>query len=96
MIRMDIRTETLCRDDMIAFAERLRRGIEGKDLLTGSGLIKVTVSFGIAVILPGGSLRSGVEEADSAMYQAKRSGRNQVCFYQADKKDTLEIDRNIW
>jgi diguanylate cyclase len=39
----------------------------------------VTVSAGLAVALAGDSLEHLLERADSALYEAKRTGRNRVC-----------------
>ncbi len=45
------------------------------------GGIYVTVSIGIAAIQPGESYEACINNADDALYNAKRSGRNQVCTY---------------
>jgi diguanylate cyclase len=66
----------------LAVAEQIRtavaqgrvRSVAGEDL-TGA----VTVSAGLAVSLSGDSLENLIERADSALYEAKRSGRNRVC-----------------
>ncbi|MGL5606770.1 MAG: diguanylate cyclase domain-containing protein [Aeromonas veronii] len=39
----------------------------------------MTVSQGIATLLPGESASQLLERADQALYQAKESGRNQFC-----------------
>ncbi|HRQ64592.1 MAG TPA: GGDEF domain-containing protein [Xanthomonadaceae bacterium] len=60
-------------DDAMARAESLRRSIEGPD-------IPVTLSIGVAATIPqAGDVSSQlVRRADSALYQAKRDGRNRV------------------
>lgn len=58
-------------------AERFRKRVE--DMVVDG--LKVTVSIG-AAIYPGvgKSAEDLVKQADNALYQAKRAGRNQVCF----------------
>jgi diguanylate cyclase (GGDEF)-like protein len=47
-----------------------------------SGLqVDVGASIGMATILPGDSLEDAMQEADLAMYAAKRQGRNSICVY---------------
>ena len=65
----------------LALAERLRREIEaqaGGQVTLAPGL-RVTASFGLAVYEPTlTSLAVLVDQADQALYNAKRSGRNRV------------------
>jgi diguanylate cyclase (GGDEF)-like protein len=42
------------------------------------GEVQVTASIGVAGLRPGDSMASIIERADKALYQAKKSGRNQV------------------
>jgi diguanylate cyclase (GGDEF)-like protein len=58
-------------------AERLRVGIEKSPLLT-TPLVTVTVSIGAAALMPGHTEDDLLNAADSAVYAAKRGGRNQV------------------
>ncbi len=60
-------------------AERMRLALEETAWQSIRGLGRITASFGVACIDPReGSLRSAMDRADRAMYEAKRSGRNCV------------------
>lgn len=63
-------------------AERLRRLIADNVIsLNGRGELKLTVSIGVAVFPHQGLTAEALcEAADQAMYEAKKSGRNQVCI----------------
>lgn len=63
----------------LIIAERLRLAIEQNPFSTRSGLIYVTASLGMAVITKGClSLDVLINQADKALYVAKRNGRNRV------------------
>lgn len=69
-------------DDVVAIAERMRSQVEALALPHpegGEGSI-VTISAGCAATRPGPgqTARSLLEQADAALYQAKRAGRNRV------------------
>ena len=66
-----------------AVAERLREHIAGSPFSAASGVLRVSASFGLCSLLhrPGdarATAKALFKAADSAMYQSKRSGRNQV------------------
>ncbi len=63
-------------DGAYMLGERVRSSVESAGLLPAS---KVTVSVGVAELLAEDSVDSLVERADSALYEAKRRGRNRVC-----------------
>lgn len=64
----------------VEFAEQVRKKIEQQDFHVGlNKTIKVTVSIGVATINPTNFTAAKLYQlADNAMYQAKKSGRNQV------------------
>jgi diguanylate cyclase (GGDEF)-like protein len=64
----------------ITFAERLRSIIEAKPVSTSKGVINYTISIGITNIESQTSIEQAMDAADSAMYEAKRSGRNRVIY----------------
>ena len=62
-------------------ADRIRTAVEGKELVkrsTGENLGSITICFGAAIYRPGEPIDDLVGRADSALYFAKHSGRNQV------------------
>lgn len=77
-----------CSDDQSRFiAEKLRKNIEGLHLFH-SGQINskyITISLGISTLIPDmhSSCHQLIGMADSALYRAKQSGRNQVRVYGA-------------
>ncbi|MGS2744112.1 bifunctional diguanylate cyclase/phosphodiesterase [Halomonas sp. LS-001] len=57
---------------------------------------QVTASFGVSLYPEDGSTVAGLMgNADAAMYQAKGSGKNSVCFYTSDINDRLVHYQNI-
>ena len=65
-----------------ALAERIRLEVAGLELQSEQGLLRPSVSIGVAVAVPS-NLEHGLgllEDADRALYAAKRGGRNRVCL----------------
>jgi two-component system cell cycle response regulator len=61
-------------------AERIRSAVEENEFATSKGIIKITVSLGLAGF-PEMDIHSQVElvqEADAALYRAKEAGKNRV------------------
>jgi diguanylate cyclase (GGDEF)-like protein len=59
-------------------AGRLRRAIEGCQIVTGSNTLRVTASLGVAPLQADELSEAWVQRADSALYAAKKSGRNRT------------------
>ena len=73
-------------------AERLRLALDTGEVRFEKGLIQdFTASFGVVTLSSNANAHDKVASiddllirADYAMYQAKKNGRNQVCFEQTD------------
>jgi diguanylate cyclase (GGDEF)-like protein len=73
-------------DKALAAGERFRKLVAARDIDTGGRHISVTVSIGASVgRAEVGSLDQMLKEADIALYEAKRSGRNRVCAFDPDR-----------
>jgi diguanylate cyclase (GGDEF)-like protein len=60
-------------------ADRLRQAIEDAEIATDAGLVRLTVSIGVAAYEAGTtSLDEIIGRADRALYEAKSDGRNRV------------------
>lgn len=59
-------------------AERLRHSIEATPAQTTAGLVKLTISVGVAYHRPEDTLEKTLAVADARLYEAKQAGRNQV------------------
>jgi diguanylate cyclase (GGDEF)-like protein len=82
--------------DAIKIAERLRSHVEGLEVpvddRTGGPVVKVTISIGVTSIARGDTreLIDLLAAADSALYEAKQSGRNRVAVSPTDRTAPLE------
>jgi diguanylate cyclase (GGDEF)-like protein len=72
----------------IAIAERIREALAVNPVKIDGGLIPLTASFGVAETAnDGGPLEEGyiqqlISNADKALYEAKKAGRNRVVFFE--------------
>lgn len=60
--------------------ERLRYAAQAQEYRADGHLIELTVSLGCSTLLPGESAESLLRRADSALYVAKREGRNRLAM----------------
>ena len=71
-------------DDALEFAERLRQSIAERVVVHGHATIRMTVSIGAsAAHEQTDSIADLVKQADIALYEAKRAGRNRVQAWSA-------------
>lgn len=68
------------RDAAALVGERLRKAAQGRDYWADGTQIELTVSLGCSTLLPGESAESLLRRADSALYVAKREGRNRLAM----------------
>ena len=64
--------------DGAIFAERIRLAIEQEPITVDGNQLTMTASFGVAQYVAGESLWDAVKNADTALYLAKRAGKNNV------------------
>jgi diguanylate cyclase (GGDEF)-like protein len=75
--------ETELKEAMVV-AERLRKTVEDLTITANSHSINVTISVGLTsyIVSKGKKNKSDIiSEADAALYQAKKNGRNNICVY---------------
>ncbi|WP_447969250.1 diguanylate cyclase [Nitrospira sp. M1] len=60
-------------------AERFLEAVRNKPFEHEGTNIPITVSIGLAELMPGESVASWIERADRALYQAKETGRDRLC-----------------
>jgi diguanylate cyclase (GGDEF)-like protein len=65
-------------EEAVVVAERVREAFEGSGIVDDTGPVATTVSIGVAGGPAGTELEVLLAAADTALYQAKRNGRNRV------------------
>lgn len=68
------------RGDLESLAERIHRAVGESTLKTEHGSLPLQCSIGVATSLPGDNVESLIHQADEALYEAKRQGRNQISW----------------
>jgi diguanylate cyclase (GGDEF)-like protein len=64
--------------EAVMVAERLRAAVAFFPFMVGTQLLRITISIGVAGIVPYDEPERVVAAADKALYRAKQAGRNQV------------------
>ena len=78
--------------DTLDVAERLRQHIEKHPMHDGKDLFHVTISIGTATYPnDNGKLAECIRQADTALYQAKESGRNKVITSQPTNSQVIQL-----
>ncbi|MEO0371133.1 MAG: GGDEF domain-containing protein [Pseudomonadota bacterium] len=67
------------REEGIAVAERLRQKLAGASMEHGGKTLRITASFGVAMLEHEDSIEETIAQADAALYRSKHQGRNSVC-----------------
>jgi diguanylate cyclase (GGDEF)-like protein len=75
-----------------AAAERFRRLVAECEILTGDERIPVSISIGVGAAHDQTSgIGQMMKEADIALYEAKRTGRNRVCRFEPKEVDATRV-----
>jgi diguanylate cyclase (GGDEF)-like protein len=75
----------------VVIAERVREAFEGSNIVCEEGPVDTTVSIGVAGGPAGTELEVLLAAADTALYQAKRGGRNRV-----EVAEELQLSLENW
>jgi diguanylate cyclase len=68
-------------DEAIGALERTRQAVEAARFRTSGSSLNVSMSFGMAELLPGEEADTLIRRADAALYAAKQVGRNCGCWH---------------
>lgn len=78
-------------DEALEVAERLRQSVEAQPILHKNKELQVTISVGLSVFKgsteeEGGDAQSIIAQADEALYEAKKAGRNTIRIFEIEDK----------
>jgi len=75
-------------------AEKCRLAVQACQLSCRAHPLKVTMTFGVCMILPVETIEAAIARADAAMYAGKGLGRNRVAVAQNGNADKLGVCRS--
>ena len=62
-------------------AEKIRQAVEEFEFVLGANIVHITISGGVAAYPEDCTTKKElIAKADAAMYEAKKQGRNRICF----------------
>ena len=67
-------------EEAVAVAEKIRE-TAAESVVVDHAHVSATLSIGVTLVHPGESIGDMIAHADSAMYEAKRAGRNTLRFF---------------
>jgi diguanylate cyclase (GGDEF)-like protein len=70
--------------DATVVGEKIRAAVEAKRFKFGDAAYSTTISLGVAEYTDEKNKDELIERADKALYDAKKTGKNKVCFYGND------------
>jgi len=76
----------------VVAAERIRKAVGDTTIEFGGKLLSVTVSLGVSEMRPGHTSLELIEEADTALYEAKKQGRNAVVKFTAQRGHSTDAE----
>lgn len=71
-------------EGIMVVIERIRKAVERIEIEKGDELVRFTASFGICYWEKDFDFATMIEEADKALYQAKRTGKNKSVLYKGE------------